>query len=72
MYEFAIRCPETGLPVATGEITAQRSVPRSIIRKTLSPCPACAGAHVWQLREAWVIAATETETATDAGDAELI
>ena len=70
MYEIVIRCPETGLPVETGEKTIERTVPRSIGGKTLSRCPACNGAHVWLAREAWLVPESDDGVGTD--DAELL
>jgi endogenous inhibitor of DNA gyrase (YacG/DUF329 family) len=69
-YELAIRCPETGLPVQTGEKTAERVLLQSVARRTLARCPACEGSHVWQIREASLIHVTDS--VADQGDAELL
>lgn len=72
MFEYIIRCAETGLPVATGELTEERVPNISDGGKRLARCPACDGSHIWLAREAWLIPATESDEDQGNDDAELL
>jgi len=69
--ELAIRCPATGMPVATGEVTNERVLPRSSQRRIMANCPACGRSHIWQHRDAWMIPETKRDVEPDE-NAELL
>lgn len=70
MFELAIRCPVTGLPVSTGEKTANEPFLQSIAQRILKECPACSGTHSWQIRESWPI--PSSEAASESRDTEML
>ncbi len=72
MREFAIRCPMTRLPVATGEKTPDRKISKCNLKRMLKTCPACGEPHDWLARDAWLIEEVTSEPPPDDGDQELL
>lgn len=72
MREFAIRCPETSLPVATGEKTHDRGKGKCNIPRLLKACPACGRSHDWLVRDAWLIEEVTDDRPPQDDDQELL
>jgi|ThiBioDrversion2_2_1062182.scaffolds.fasta_scaffold35167_2 endogenous inhibitor of DNA gyrase (YacG/DUF329 family) len=71
MREIAIRCPTTGLPVATGEKTAGKLANPAVLR-ILRECPVCNQPHEWRARDAWLIEEMSERPPDDDPDAVLL
>jgi hypothetical protein len=72
MREFAIRCPNTSLPVATGEKTHDRKIRKCNVRRLVKACPACGGPHDWLVKDAWLIEEVTDDPPPQNGDQELL
>jgi len=70
MFDIIIRCPETGMPVPTGQKTPERALPRSAFRHSLRRCPSCTQSHEWLCDDAWLV--RSRPDATDHQEPELI
>ena len=54
MGTVMIRCPATGMPVATGLIARASDFARTPVFMARSSCPFCRTEHEWFAGEAWV------------------